>query len=280
MTGADFGYTSLASSQLYSTASYHANDLHGIGLEGNDLTAWNFAAQNLAGANFFGATLTSANLSNANLTNVNLINATLTNATFTGADLRGASGFVAGSAITTNAILPDGTIKGLQLDSTNPTLTVRNYIAPAGDSPIPIHILQGMNMHSNATLQFQLDGNAWGSTISFDAGIPVTLGGNLALGFAPGVNPMSLVDNPVQLFDWTNVSPSGQFNPIVSNLPTRYSWNTSALYTLGQVDLLSRRQASMGSGRPTAVPRGMPAAIGPAEMCPEPRRTRPSSARL
>ena len=62
--------------------------------------------------------------------------ANLTNANLTGADLRGAQGFVPGSATTTNTILPDGTIKGLHLDSNNPTLLVRNY-----SGNIPIHIL-------------------------------------------------------------------------------------------------------------------------------------------
>ena len=83
--------------------------------------------------------------------------------------------------------------------------------APTGGTggPIPIQILTGMSMDSNATLQFQLDGGTWGSTISFQAGIPVTLGGNIELGLAPGVDPSSLVGDTWQLFDWTGVSPSG-----------------------------------------------------------------------
>ena len=92
-------------------------------------------------------------------------------------------------------------------------------------------------MDSNATLQFQLDGNAWGSTISFDAGIPVTLGGNIELGLAPGVDPSSLVGDTWQLFDWTGVTPSGSFANLVNDLPAGYAWNTSALYTSGDVTL-------------------------------------------
>ena len=95
-----------------------------------------------------------------------------------------------------------------------------------------------MSMDSNATLQFQIDGGTWGSTISFDAGIPVTLGGTIELGLAPGVDPSSLVGDTWQLFDWTGVTPSGSFANIVSALPAGYAWNTSALYTLGDVTLV------------------------------------------
>ena len=159
----------------------------------------------------------------------------LTNANLTGADLRGAQGFVLDpTATTANTIFPDGTIQGLNLNSTNPTLLVRNY---SGSSSIPIHILQGMSMNPGTSLVFQFDGNPWGSTISFDAGIPVTLGGNIELGLAPGTNPTGLLGQSIPLFDWTGVSPSGQFAQVVSGLPTRYLWNTSALYTLGQVAL-------------------------------------------
>ena len=45
MAGADFGYTNLTASQLYSTASYQAKNLHGIGYAHTNLTGWNFAAR-------------------------------------------------------------------------------------------------------------------------------------------------------------------------------------------------------------------------------------------
>jgi len=243
VVGADFGNSNLTAPQLYSTASYQAHNLYGIGLGGNNMTGWNFSGQNLTGAYLAGATLTNANLTNANLayaylsqamlTNANLASATLTNAYLTEADLRGAQGFSGSAAVTTNTVLPDGTIQGINLDGNNPTLLVCNY---SGSSSIPIHILQGMSMYPWSSLVFQFDGNPWGSTISFDAGIPITLGGNIELGLAPGTNPATLVAQNVQLFDWTGVSP-GQFAQIVSDLPTRFLWNTSALYTLGQVGL-------------------------------------------
>ena len=265
VAGADFGHSSLTSYQLYSTASYHVNNLQGIGLEGNDLTLWNFAGQDLANANLDSSTLADAN--------------------FTAADLRGVMGFawLFLPPTTTNAILTDGTIQGLQLNSTNPALTVRNYAGggPLNSGPMPIQILTSMSMDSNATLQFQLGGGTWGSTISFAAGIPVTLGGNIELGVAPGVNPASLLGNNVQLFDWTGVSPSGNFSQIVSDpMPTRYSWSTSALYTLGQVGLalsstaLNEQWANSGTGG-----NWLGSGNWSGGNVPGPRKTPPSSAR-
>ncbi len=251
VAGADFGTSNLAAAQLYSTASYLAQNLQGIGLESNNLTGWNFSGQNLANANLSYGTLTDANFTNANLINANLGSATLTDANLTGADLRGAQNAVLTLATTTNTIFPDGTIQGLNLDSNNPTLLVRNY---SGSSSIPIHVLQGMSMNPGTSLVFQFDGNPWGSTISFDSGIPVTLGGNIELGVVPGVDPSSLLGQSLQLFNWTGVSPSGQFAQVVSDLPTRYSWNTSALYTVGKVALtisaapINGQWATNGSG--------------------------------
>jgi len=217
VTGADFSETNLTSSQLYSTNSYLAQNLQGIGLAGNDLTGWSFSAQNLTKANFSSGTLTNANLS--------------------GADLRGATGFSGSSAgaITTNTIFPDGTVHGLSLNSTNPMLLVRNY---SGTSSIPIHIQENMTLTQNASLVLEFDGNPWGSTISFDSGIPVTLGGNLELDVVAGVNPVSLVGDSFQAFNWTGVSPSGQFASITNDLPPGYSWDTSQLYTTGNVTLV------------------------------------------
>ena len=191
------------------------------------------------------------------MTGADLSGSTLTNANLTGADLRGVQGlgFVLDpTATATNTILPDGTIQGLNLNSTNPTLIVRNYDYFTGNSSIPIHILQGMSMNPGTSLVFQFDGHPWGSTISFAAGIPVTLGGNIELGVAPGVDPTGLLGQSIPLFDWTGISPSGQFAQVVSDLPTRYLWNTSALYTSGQVALtlsataINGQWATSGSG--------------------------------
>ena len=225
VSGAYFYYSNLTAAQLYSTASYLAQNLQGIGLQGNDLTGWNFSGQNLTNANLSYATLTSSNL--------------------TGADLRGAQGASLDSTVaTTNTILPDGTIQGLTQDSNNPTFLVRNY---SGSSSIPIHILQGMSMNPGTSLLFQFDGNPWGSTISFASGIPVALGGNIELGLAPGTDPATLYGRSLQVFNWAGVSPTGQFGQVISvPLPTRYSWDTSNLYTLGTVNLTTSGSAING----------------------------------
>jgi uncharacterized protein YjbI with pentapeptide repeats len=251
-----FNLSNLTASQLYSTASYKAYNLTDIEFQGNDLTGWNFAGQNLTHAYLYSANLANANLTNANLTNVylysaNLANANLTNANLTnaylysanltGADLRGSQGSSLGSATATNTILPDGTIQGLHLDSNNPTLLVRNYSNYG--SKISIHVLQGMSMNPGTSLVFQFDSAPWGSTISFDSMIPVTLGGNLELGIVSGVDPASMLGNTFQLFNWTGVSSPGQFAQVINDLPTGYSWNTSQLYTTGDVMLVPEPSA-------------------------------------
>ena len=100
-----------------------------------------------------------------------------------------------------------------------------------------------MSMNPGTSLMFQFDDATWGSTISFDSGIPVTLGGNLELGVMGGVDLDGLVDNTFQLFDWTGVSPSGQFAQVINDLPTGYRWDTSQLYTLGEVTLVPEPSA-------------------------------------
>ena len=254
VVGADFSSTGLTSSQLYTTASYQALNLQGISLAGNDLSGGNFAGQNLTNAVFSSAILTGANFSNANLAgaaldsttlaNANLryanlqdadfTSATTTGADFSAADLRGATGFSTGESITTNTILPDGTIQGLNLSGSNSLLTIRDYNGLL--APIPIHVTGGMAIAAGGTLQIVLTGPTWNSTMSFDPGIPVTLGGVLDMQ-APGVDPASLLGQSIQLFDWTGVTPSGTFSQVTSHFPSRYTWDTSGLYTSGTIDL-------------------------------------------
>ena len=248
----NFSNTSLTPSQLYSTASYKAKDLHGIRLALANLAGWNFAGENLTDAWLFSATLTNTNLTGANLTGASLV----------GTDLRGASGFVPGSATTTNAIFPDGTITGLNLTAANSWLIVRDY---SGASQIPIRVTEGMTVSSTGTLLIQLQGN-WGSTISFDPGIPVILNGNLALGVAAGIDPAGLVGTDFRVFNWTGVSPGGQFT-LVSDLPVGLSWNTSGLYTTGHVVLTGSPQPVVcTAGGGTAAVGGIQATFSEAQM--------------
>jgi hypothetical protein len=94
-----------------------------------------------------------------------------------------------------------------------------------------------MNMGTNGTLQMVLDGNSWGSTISFDSGIPVSLGGTLDVTLASGVAPASLLAKPVQLFNWTGVTPAGTFTWQDDQATTGYTWDASQLYSTGVVTL-------------------------------------------
>ncbi len=132
--------------------------------------------------------------------------------------------------------MPDGSINGLDL-SGGGTLVVRNYTA--GQIPIQVHT--GASTGNDGILQVVLDGNAWGSTISFDAGIPVALDGTLDVTFAPGVDPAALLGVPIQLFNWSGVAPAGQFawqDDLTQQNQTYgedYSWDTSQLYATGVI---------------------------------------------
>jgi uncharacterized protein YjbI with pentapeptide repeats len=224
ISGADLYHTGIAVAQLYSTATYRSGDLTGIGLGGNDLTGCNFAGKNL---------------SNAVLRYANLGSATLTNADLSGADTRGALdlGDVA-SAVTTNMIRPDGTIRGLDLAG-GLTLVVRNDHGDPNASPpapsIAIRIENSMNMGTNGLLKLLLETDTWGSTISFEPGIPVSLGGTLVLDFVPGSYPQA--GQKFRLFDWTGVSPTGEF--WVPMMPVYAQWDLGNLYTTGYVTLLT-----------------------------------------
>ena len=219
----------------------------------DNMAGWNLANQNLSylivsnmttetlanadlhGSNLSSAMLRSATLTNANLQGSNLSSANLLYAKLSDADLRGAIG-VSGaslasvSAVTTNTILPDGTINGFNLTA-GETLTLRNDA-----DNIPITVLSQAKFNATATLQIVLDGNPWGSTISFASGIPVTLAGELELELAPGVDRASLVGDTFRLFNWTGVSRTGQFSVELPGDPS--GWDISKLYTTGEVTVV------------------------------------------
>ena len=234
--------TGISPDQLYSTKSYLAHDLTGVNFGGNVLTNGNFAGQNLTNANFAGgingspaADLTNADLRNAVLHNANFRGATLTNANLSEADARGSSitDAVLTDAIRTNFIQGDGHVNGLDLAAAQ-MLRVRDYDGdPAhGVTPLPITIDQHFAMGDGGALRMMLEADAWDSTISFAAGIPVTRGGTLMLDFAPGVDMASQRGRTFRLFDWTGVAPTGTFHIESPNL-----WNLDTLYTTGEVTL-------------------------------------------
>jgi uncharacterized protein YjbI with pentapeptide repeats len=221
---------SLSLEQLYSTASYHNRDLRGINWTRNPLEGANFANQNLANAVF----------SQASLANVNFTNAILTNADFSGADLFGVDArgaYEVNFAGGTNLIRPDGHIGGLDLDA-GQLLVLRDY---DGDSryeparpPIPITVDDHLAMGPGGTLRMVFETDAWDSTISFAPGIPVTLGGLLELTFADDVNLPTELGRTFDVFDWTGVNPTGEFD-----VSSPYTWDLTNLYTTGEVTLVS-----------------------------------------
>jgi hypothetical protein len=222
----DYLGTGLTPSQLYSTASYQAHDLTRIRFGNDDLSHWNFAGQNLTNSSFGIADVFSG-------LPIRIYYATLTGADFSGADARGAFYLNDADALTVNLIRPDGHIGGVNLDGGG-RLVVRDYDgnAPTGIGPIPITIDQHLAMSPGGTLRMVFEADAWDSTISFAPGIPVALGGTLELTFASDVNLAGQVGRTLDLFDWIGVNPTGTFN-----VQSDYSWDTTRLYTTGEITL-------------------------------------------
>jgi hypothetical protein len=205
------------------------------------MSGWNFVGQNLRASYLYAGTLTGANLAGAdlsyaflgsatlagaNLTYANLSSGNLASADLTGADLRGATYSSLTGATVHDTILSNGSINGLSLGA-GQSLVVRNV-------NIPIHVAGTPSIGSNAKIQMILDGNPWRSTISFDSGSAVSLAGVLELMLAPEVDPSSLVGDTFQLFDWTGVGQTGAFSILTD---PGLNWNTSKLYTTGEVTL-------------------------------------------
>jgi hypothetical protein len=93
-----------------------------------------------------------------------------------------------------------------------------------------------MSLDPESTLQMIFEDNDWGSTISFEAGIEVGLGGTLELGFAEDANRDDLIGTTFALFDWDGANVTGTFDKIVAEPGT--IWDTSNLYTTGEVSLV------------------------------------------
>ena len=173
----DSGFTS---AQLYSTASYVAGDLTGIDLRSNDLSGWNFAGQSLTDANFDGAMLTGVDLSGSNLTSADLPRC--------GTDWRRrttAQNIDTSRATNSNLIHPAGNVEGLYIGA-GEVIRLWDFNGP---TPIPILVEDGMSIDAIGTLRAVFEDDQWGSTITFDAGIPVILDGTLELLFDDDANP-------------------------------------------------------------------------------------------
>jgi len=253
--GADFEETTrlgFTKEQLYSTASYKTRTLSRINLRFNDLTQWNLAGQQLTNVLLDGANLSEANLSladlenaslgaarldGANLMGANLANANLANASFHDADLRladlrGVTRLATGALDTSdagNAILPDGSLEGLDLTASE-QLVVR-------DNDLAIHVQRSMVLAASAALEFVFEDAQWGSTMNLAAGVVPDLGGTLLLSVDSDAKLHDLIGVTFLLFDWNGQLPVGeQFDQIITG--PGQSWDVSRLYTTGEVRFL------------------------------------------
>jgi uncharacterized protein YjbI with pentapeptide repeats len=244
VTGTWFGGSNVTKEQLYSTRSYQTRDLRGIQLGGigvyfnfrTDLAGWDFNAQDLSNAYLSYASLAGADLRGANLTGAELKESDLTRA-----DTRGTQGLDLSAVVTRGAILPNGTINGLVLEA-GERLVLRDEDGVPGPSsdwriprpPIPVTIEDGVTLAESSALQLLFEADSWDSLISFENGTPIELGGALELRFADDVDLATQVGRTLRLFDWTGVSPTGQFA-----IRSPYVWDVTNLYTTGQVTLLA-----------------------------------------
>lgn len=208
VNGTMFG-SALSLQQLYSTASYRNKNLKGIQLYRVSLRNADLRGQRLSQAlfNWFD----SSSVSGADLSF---------------ADLREVMGSLNG-ATTRNTILPSGHVRGLELTS-GESFVVHD------DSAYSISVQDSFAMAPDSGIQLVLDGDEWASIISFESGITVSLDGTLDLQFEADVNVASQVGKTFDLFDWSGVSPTGQFH-----VTSALRWDLSQLYTTGRVVLLS-----------------------------------------
>jgi uncharacterized protein YjbI with pentapeptide repeats len=209
--------TGITKEQLYATVSYQTHDLRGVSLLNNRLNS-------------------NLDLSDQNLQNANLDFIYFLGGTFDGADFRGAASLDEWSGTSTKSVIwQTGLVHELDLRNGR-HLLVRDYDGnspyfPAGP-PFSVHVLNSF-MDGESVLQFMIENDEWGSTISFRPGIALTLDGTLELSFADSVQLATQIGRTIRLFDWTGVTPIGQFD-IVSP----YSWDLSKLYTTGEVTLV------------------------------------------
>jgi hypothetical protein len=101
-------------------------------------------------------------------------------------------------------------------------------------SPIAVTIHDRLTIAQGSILQLRFDADSWDSLISFESGIPDQLGGTLELTFHGDVDVATQIGRKLRIFDWTGVTPSGQFT-----IRSPYLWDTTNLYTNGEVRLIA-----------------------------------------
>jgi uncharacterized protein YjbI with pentapeptide repeats len=228
VAGALLGATGLTKEQVYSTASYRDKELPGVQLWGVDLAGGDFSGQNLKNAQIG---------RDYALDEIDL----------TGADARGMRPEInlnvfKAHVVSPNVILPDGAVAGLTL-AAGDRLLIRDDDGVPDPSPtwwldprppIPVKVFDHLEMEDDGILALRFDADAWDSLISLAPGIRVELGGALDLTFTEDVDVATQVGRTLRIFDWTGVSPFGQFQ-----VTSPYEWDLSKLYTTGEVTLLS-----------------------------------------
>jgi uncharacterized protein YjbI with pentapeptide repeats len=199
--------------QLASTLSFLQKDLANVWLDHSDLSNWDLSGQNLVNTVWYEDTFTNTNFSDA--------------------DLRGGvSWSPQPTTIVRNTISASGIISGLSL-SAGEILVIRNF-------PLGITVKTSANFSPTSILDFVIDENGWGSTISFAAGVIPALNGILELDIDPSTNPATMVGQSYDLFNWgTGLPASDRFASTLADAPTGYEWNTAQLYTTGDVSLMS-----------------------------------------
>jgi hypothetical protein len=105
---------------------------------------------------------------------------------------------------------------------------------PTQVPPIAVRIEDHVTLPHASVLQLLFEADPWDSLISFEPGIPVELGGTLELTFADDVDVATQVGRTLRIFDWTGVTPLGQFE-----IRSPYVWDRTNLYTTGEVTLLA-----------------------------------------
>jgi hypothetical protein len=139
-----------------------------------------------------------------------------------------------------NTIHPSGMILGLGLDGSDELIIrdddgVFNPASTTGPNrrqPIPVTVNDYFSMSDAGVLRLDFESDPWDSVISFQAGIPVALGGTLKLQFTDDTNVHTQVGRTLRIFNWAGVSPSGTLR-----VESPYVWDLSRLYTSGEVTL-------------------------------------------
>ena len=117
------------------------------------------------------------------------------------------------------------------------TLSIRDYDGSVTASAIiPITVDQQFCDGAGGTLRMIFEADAWDSTISFAAGIPVTLGGSLELAFAAGVDLDSQIGRTFE----SSIGLASH-RPAHSPSTRPYVWDLTNLYTTGEVTFIRHR---------------------------------------